>query len=298
MTPGEPPAPAAQQPPPAGGAAPFGAWQPFTPKGAAAFARATFGRVLLIEFIVALLSAVALLWFLQTAWFPTTRAAIKNLALQGSIHRQELAYPATAPGLLAEGHFLAFLVNVGTDPSGGLASDFRIEFRQGDALVCSLAGCLTLAYPKGWTFQLNRTELEPLWDAWEPILLGIAAVGTVFFLMLAWCALATLYSVPGWLAAYFADRELSWGGSWRLASASLMPGALFLIAGLVLYGLTAIDLLRFAIMLPLHLLPGPVFVLTSLFFLPRATQGVHISANPFASAPPEQPPDDSKEREA
>ena len=51
-------------------------------------------------------------------------------------------------------------------------------------------------------------------------------------------------------------------------------------------------------MLPLHLLPGPVFVLTSLFFLPRATQGVHISANPFASAPPEQPPDDSKEREA
>ena len=296
MTPGETPAPDAEKPPPAGGQARFGAWQPFTPRGVAAFAHATFARVLLIEFIVALMAAAMLVWFLQTAWFPTIRLAIKTLALQGSIQHQELTYPATAPGLLAEGHFLAFLVNVGTDPSGGLASDFRVEFRPRRALVCSLAGCLALPYPKAGTFQFNRADLEPRWDAWEPILLGMAAVGMVFFLMLAWCALATFYSGLAWLAAYFADRELSWGGSWRLASASLMPGAVVLTAGLVLYGLTALDLLRFALLVPLHLLLGPGFTLASVFFLPRTAPAIRLSANPFAPAPTPPPPEEPRER--
>ncbi len=38
-------------------AEPTAAWEPFTPRGVAAFAGAGFGRLLLVQFIVALLAA-------------------------------------------------------------------------------------------------------------------------------------------------------------------------------------------------------------------------------------------------
>lgn len=256
------------------------AWQPFTPQGLVKFAPAPTGRVLLIELILALIAAGAVVWFLQTAWFPIFRAATAKLPLAGSIRNQTLAYPSEAPGLLAEGHFLAFVVKTEPAFSGGLASDLRVEFHQDRVLLCSLPGCATFAYPKG-ALDFNRIELQPRWDAWEPILLGLAALGTVSLLMLSWSLLATLYFGFAWLIAFFADRQLSLGGSWRLASAALMPGTLLVSLGIVLYGLGVLDLVRFGMLFLLHLLLGPAFTFASLFFLPRSAKLAPLPGNPF-----------------
>ena len=260
------------------------AWQPFTPRGLVRFAPAPTGRVLLIELILALLAAGAVVWFLQTAWVPIFRAATAKLPLQGSIQNQTLRYPSDATGLLAEGHFLALVVKTELEFSGGLASDLRVEFHQDRVLLCSLPGCATFTYPKS-TLDFNRTELQPRWDAWEPILLGLAALGTVFLLMLSWSMLATLHFGFAWLIAFFANRQLSLGGSWRLASAALMPGALLMTSGIVLYGLGILDLIRFGILFLLHLLLGPAFTLASLFFLPLSPKAALIPLNPFAPPP-------------
>src|SRR6267143_3278964 len=91
-----PPEPAAAARP-----APF-AWQPITPRVVAAFAGASLGRLLLVELIVALLVAGAVLWFLAAAWFPTVRQAIHQLPEQGTIRNQRLDSPLTFAETLAE----------------------------------------------------------------------------------------------------------------------------------------------------------------------------------------------------
>ncbi len=59
------------------------AWQPLTPRGVAAFARASGGRLLLVQLLLASLAAAVVVWFLQEAWFPVIHQAIGQLPGQG-----------------------------------------------------------------------------------------------------------------------------------------------------------------------------------------------------------------------
>src|SRR4051812_45144341 len=77
------------------------AWQPFTPRGVAAFAGATLTRLVLVQSIVAVIVAVALLWFLRIAWFPVITESIQRLPQAGVIRRGELQYGGESPGRLA-----------------------------------------------------------------------------------------------------------------------------------------------------------------------------------------------------
>jgi hypothetical protein len=72
---------------------PPSAWQPFTPRGLVAFAKAGSGRVLILLCAVGLISAGTVVWFLNTAWFPAIRAAIHELPTQGQISHRELNTP-------------------------------------------------------------------------------------------------------------------------------------------------------------------------------------------------------------
>ena len=56
-------------------ASPF-AWEPLTPHGVAAFARATLGRLLLVQSIIALLVAASVAWFLYDNCFLVINSAI------------------------------------------------------------------------------------------------------------------------------------------------------------------------------------------------------------------------------
>ena len=61
-------------------------------------------------------------------------------------------------------------------------------------------------------------------------------------LLVSWWILATIYFLPVWLLGFFANRDLNFRQSWRLAGAALLPGALLLAAGIVLYDFGAVDL--------------------------------------------------------
>ena len=65
---------------------------------------------------------------------------------------------------------------------------------------------------------------------------GVGGLGYIFGLLLTWALLATLYFFPVWLVAFYTDRDLNFRASWKVAGAALMPGALLLTLGIVLYG--------------------------------------------------------------
>jgi hypothetical protein len=98
--------------------------------------------------------------------------------------------------------------------------------------------------------------------------------------MVIWACLATVYALPAWLVGFFADRDLTLRGSWRLAGAALMPGALFLSAAIGLYGWGALDLVRLAVAAAVHLVMGWIYLFVSPLCLPRHP-AVTAVANPF-----------------
>src|SRR5436309_14675543 len=104
------------------------AWQPFTPRGVAAFAQATLSRLLLVEFIIALLAAGAIIWFLAVAWFPTIRQVIGQLPNQGAIHDQQLDLPVAGAQTLAETNFLILVLDLEKQRNATQTSDLLVEF--------------------------------------------------------------------------------------------------------------------------------------------------------------------------
>ena len=258
------------------------AWQPLTPRGVAAFARAPLRRLLLVQFLFALLAAIAVVWFLRTAWFPTVRQAIENLPAQGEIKSGKLKWPADSPQWLADGHFVAF--DVDTNHSGLLRSpaQIQVELGQDDIFFYSLAGYREWPYPVEWNFGFNRAALQPWWGAWEPPIQWLAFAGTLGWCLVSWWLLATIYFLPVWLSGYFANRDLTLRQSWKLAGAALMPGALVMILGIVFYGFAVLDLVQLAAAVVAHFLAGWVYLVWSVCLSPKLSAKTVSPENPFA----------------
>ena len=273
-----PPAPDTPPKPPA-------AWVPLTPRGVAAFATATFNRVLLVVLIVALLAASTISWFVATAWFPLVREAIRQLPESGSMRDRKLLSPHPTPEPLAESRFLALVLNVTDEGDTPSRADVCVEFHQNNFQLGTFLGRLTLDYPAGQSWEFNRPELEPWWGAWEPMLLGLVFLGVVAFLFVCWTALATLYGLGARGLAVFKDRRLTLGGSWRLAAAALMPGALLLTLGLLRYGLGALDLVQLSLVVILHFLVPWAYWIAATLVIPRLPDVPPASSNPFAPPP-------------
>jgi hypothetical protein len=262
------------------------AWQPITPGGVASFARASLANVYLFELLVSALASAAVFWFLYSVWFPDIRAAINRLPETGVIRGAALEWPGESPATLVDTRFLGVVIDAEETMATSLASDLRVHFLRDRVLACSLFGCIARPYPSQYIISLNRPEAEPWWGAWQPIILGIVAITVPLLLLFFWAALAAVYAPIAWLIAFFADRELTWGGSWRLASAALMPGAILLNAAVVAYGLKAVDLVRFLTLFGLHFVLGWAYLVISPFFLPRFSATPLAKAkNPFVAGP-------------
>ena len=261
------------------------AWEPITPRGVAAFARATVDRLLLVQFIVALLVAIAVVWLLYDGCIPTIREAIRQLPAEGEIRTSRLDWRGDSPRLLAEGRFLAFSVDL--DRAGNIRSPahMQIEFNKDGIRFRSLFGFLETRYPSGWVIDFNRTELQPWWGAWQPWLLAIAAVGVIAYLMLSWALLAGLYALPAWLAAFYANRDLSLCESWKLSAAALLPGALLMAGSILFYALAGLGLVLLVFVFGAHILLGWVYLIISPWFLPPDSAGAIRRKNPFAPPP-------------
>src|SRR2546422_10203836 len=88
------------------------AWQPVTPRGVAAFARASWPRLLLVQLVFALFAAAATVWFLTENWFPVLARAIDAMPAQGEIRRGALDWREDSPTNLADNVFLALAVDL------------------------------------------------------------------------------------------------------------------------------------------------------------------------------------------
>ena len=254
------------------------AWEPLTPGGVAAFARARLSRLLLVQFAVASLAAAAVVGFLSDDCFPIVRAAIHHLPDTGQVRAGRLEWSVQAPELLAEGRFLAFIVDPNHSGKINSAAAVQIEFGTETIRVSSLLGYRDFYYPPDQPF--NRIGLEPLWGAWQPELLATTVLATVAGLLLSWAALATVYFLPVWLIGFFLNRDLSLPGSWKLAGAALMPGALLVAAAIVLYDYAVIDLVQFCFSFAAHIVLGWIYWFLSQFFLPRINS-TEPKGNPF-----------------
>jgi hypothetical protein len=257
------------------------AWEPLTPYGVAAFARATVTRLLLVQMLVALVATGVIAWFLYDSVFPVVRTAIQQLPDSGEIRSGRLNWRDTTPRLLAAGHFLAF--DVDPDHGGQINStaDVQIEFGRDTVRLYSLLGYLELDYPPDDIISFNRTELEPLWGAWKAEILFLAAAGSLVCLLASWWLLATLYCLPVWLLGYYTNRDLNLRQSWRLAGAALLPGALLMTAGILLYDLGGLNLVQFGTVFLAHFVLVWIYLFVSLLFLPR-TPVAPPRGNPFA----------------
>lgn len=269
------------------------AWQPLTPSGVAAFAFSSGRRLLIVQSIVAILSVSVLLAVLHHAAVPLVQKAVQQLPDEGVIVHRNLVTPLTNVTLLAESRVLAVVADAPGYGMTGLRSDFRIWFRQREVAVCSVFGCMAVRYPRNWEVSFNRREVQPAMEAWIPFVDAGIALVHLASLFLAWTFLATVFCPIPLLVARYSDRALSWRGSWRLAGAALMPGALLATAGLAAYGYGLISLVQLLIVAVLHLMLGWLYLVLAPLSLPRR-EAVEQALNPFSTPDaPLPPPEDS-----
>ena len=275
-----PPAVTAPQKTPDKPLTPTQAWQPFTPRGVAAFGLASFMRVFLVQGVVTVLVGIALIWALRAAWVPVISEAIQQLPATGNIQRGELHFPGESPQRLAENSQLAIVVDLEGTRAVGQVADLEIAFEKKRFVLRGPLGAFWRDYGTTYQFNFNRPELTPWWDAhrWAILLLLALALGVAVFA--SWWALALVYVPVVKFIAFFADHAVTWGGAWRVSAAALLPGACLVALALILYGVGAIPLFQFGLLYALHIVAGLIFVLTSPFFLPKISV-LLASKNPF-----------------
>ena len=256
-------------------------WQPITFGGVASFARASFGRLFIVQFIVALVVAGSVSCFLAAAWFPVTQKAIARLPEKGTIRRGQLDWTGPSPCSLAEATFLSIVVDVANSQPPGQSADVQLELHRGGLRIRSLFGHLAIPYPKDWTIALNRAEVESRWGAWQPFLLAGIGAGVVIGVMAIWLVLATLYSLPLRLLTFYSDRDVSWLGCWRMAGAAQLPGALLMSGGILLYGFNRLNLIGLLFAWLLHVVIAWLYIGIAPARLSRLAGSVHRRDNPF-----------------
>ena len=255
--------------------------EPFTPRGVAGFARANYSRLLFAQIVFAALAAAAIAWFFYDGCFPTIQAAITNLPSSGEIRSGQLYWSGDPSLKLAEGRFLAFDVDL--DHSGQFlsTSDLQIEFGRDSIRVFSFFGYYTdFFYPQHKILSFNQTDLDPLWKAWRMEILFFIALIAAAALLASWAILAAIYTLPAWLFGFFTNRDLDWFGSWKLACAALLPGALLMTAGVLLYDLGFLSLVALIFVFGAHFVLGWLYLVFALIFFPRVSTATP-KGNPF-----------------
>jgi hypothetical protein len=246
----------------------------------AAFAHARLGRLVLVQFIVALIVGSGVAWLLHSCFFPIVTSAIEQLPAKSEIRARTLEWDGNSPQSLGNGRFVSIAVDL--DHSGQMRSlaHFQFEFGRTNLLAHSLLGYSAIDYPKGWVIAFNRPELAPRWGAWRPVFLAAAVFGTVIYLMLSWWFLVALYFGPIWLLGFFANRDLTPKGSLKLCGAALLPGALSMLGVIFFYGLGVLDLVHIGFALALHILIGWVYLAISTFYV-RLIDEANVPKDPF-----------------
>jgi hypothetical protein len=201
---------------------------------------------------------------------------------EGQIRGGQLDWHGPPAHVLSESHFLAFAVDAKSEGTARSPAQIEILFRRNALRIFSLFGYLQVPYPTGYVIAFNQPELEAAWGAWQPWLIAGSTILLLATFLLMWAALATLYFFPIWFAGFFTNRDLTLAGSWRLAGAALMPGALFLSGTIVAYGLGQLDLVRLLLAGIAHFLIGWVYLIGAVNKSPLTAVASAEKQNPFS----------------
>jgi hypothetical protein len=266
------------------------AWQPLTPGGVAAFARASFLRLLVVQWLFAVVAALSVVCFLRTAWFPVVHQAIQAMPEYGEIVRGKLYWKGESPVQLAVSPRISFGVDLNHDSAMGGEADLGLVFGAGSMRIRWLGGYEDLPYPAGATLSFNQPDLKAWWEAREWMFLALTLLTVVLGLLAVWHVLGMLYVPAAKMLALLAGRSLTWAGAWRLCMASLLPGALFMATAIVCHASGALDLIRFAVCLAAHLIVGWAYVFGAVFCLPERVRETsprekQTPSNPFNVRP-------------
>ena len=250
----------------------------------AAFAEAPCGRLFVVQLLTAALVAASVVWFLGRCYAPIITQAVQKLPTGGAITNGLLTGFDDLE--ISETKFLSIAFASDPDPALDRSADVQVAFRDDRVVVSSLLssemGSFEIEYGTLNNWNLSRAQIEPLWGAWQPVLLVGVGVAVAFCLLLIWWALAIVYTPVAKLVAWLGDRDVTWAGSWRLASAALMPGAVLMAAAIVLYGSQLLDVFGLGWLEIVHLFVGGVYLMAAPMFAPRLTRGL-LKPNPFTS---------------
>jgi hypothetical protein len=266
------------------------AWQPFTPRGVAAFSDASFDRFQLAKFLAALFCSCSVVAFLWRDWAPVLLETVQAMPETARMEQGELK--GLPDPVLKENRFVSMLVGSDDARETGQTADVQLAFGRIGLELCALRGrvgslslgCAAAAYSRGWNLPLGRSVLEPWWGAWRGMIFAAVGLGVFLALVVSWVLLAMLYALPVRALAFAAQRRITWSGSWRLAGAALIPGALFLSLGLWAYGFYLIDLVRFLLIFGLHFVVGWAYLIAAPLALDRLESGETKPAAPPGKA--------------
>ena len=255
-------------------------WQPFTPRGVARAAAAPRWQLWIVLGLTAGMSAFVLASFLSVCWQPVIGEAISQLPANGYI-RTGVYYPdsTTTDTVLAENSWLAISIRWSPQIVSNQASDVRATLQIDRLRLCSILGCTTISYHTIGDRSLGRTDTESWWNAWKPFILAAVAIVHILFLFVSWWVLTLMYSAVIRFLAFYRDRQIDFAGSCRVAQASLIPGALWLIASVFFYQQRWLDMFGLLMVFVLHLPVAWLYFFLALRHLPlidRTTKG-----NPF-----------------
>lgn len=272
-------------------------WHPFTPRGVAGAARTRRWQLWVVLGITAGLSALMLVYFVVKCWAPVLREGIEQLP-DGGYLRGGVYYPGeTMPDrTLAENRFLSLALEWRGTAALDHTADVRIALRIDRVRFCSLFGCTGLPYQMLGDQPLGRTESGAWWRAWSPALLAALACGHVLFLVATWWVLTILYTWAIRALAFYLDREIDFGGAARVAQASLVPGALWMIAAMFSYSQSWLNLFGLVVVGVAHLPVGWVYAAAACRHLPLRPTATGV--NPFEVDPPPPSPEAQPQPEA
>jgi hypothetical protein len=261
---------------------PPAAWQPLTFGGVAAFASAGLGRLLLLALLASAIFGGGLVWLIARDYCPVVLQAIQKMPESARVVNGKLQ--GVTNGLSSETKLLAIAVTPESASEIGQGADVQFQVRQTDFCVSSIFRPdwgLEFDYDRRAALNLGRSALEPWWSAWQPVLLAGAGVATVVAILASWVVLAAIYMAPAKFAAWFADRNLSWTGAWRVCFAAMTPGSLLMTFAVLLYGWQAIDLVKLSFFWLAHLVIGWIYVGGGVWARPRLFPRL-TERNPFA----------------
>lgn len=256
--------------------------QPFTFRGVSLYAQNPFRRIFVAQFLAALAISAVFTWLIATRFVPVITQAVAMLPDRAGLHSGILA-GFTSP-LLAGHKFFSIAAKSDEEFSPGNTADLQLRFHEDNMEFYSLAGWLSIPYDKQISLDLSRKRAEPWWGAWKPLIIGGIAVGFLLWLYLSWRLLSLLYMPAVKVLAWFLGRDLSWTGASRLASAALLPGAVFMGLSLLGYGLQVLSFPGLSVCFVLHFIIGWIYVIAAIFFLPKLEE-----APAFTAAPAKRP---------